>query len=99
MTGKLLPARLQNRNSFLVLNRNPSTSAVIARGVVFAIVAVCLGWLLGICSGGALFQAFAEPFGLNARENGPATMALFTASWAVFGFLVGALLSYSKGAS
>ena len=74
-------------------------SAMVVRGAVFAIGAVCLGWLLGICSGGALFQAFAEPFGLNSRENGPATMVLFTAAWAVFGCILGVAVSILRSAS
>lgn len=77
-------------------NRIPLPSAVIARGLVFAIGGVFVGWVIGVCSGGALFQAFAEPFGLNVRENGPAAMTIFTAAWAVFGCAIGVAVSYFK---
>lgn len=77
----------------------PSTPALLASGLVYAIGSIGVGWLVGICSGGELFQLIAEPFGINTRENGPAVMALFTSVLTLVGFAMGVGVAYAKSKS
>ncbi len=77
----------------------PSTPTLLASGMVYAIGSIGVGWLVGICSGGELFQLIGEPFGVNPRENGPAVMALFTSVLALVGFAMGVIVAYAKSQS
>ena len=80
------------------MSQNDSAKLVrtVGMGFVGTVAGILLGWAIGFCSGGAIFQPFAETFNLNSREEATKTLVVFTLVWAILGFIVGAAITIAR---